>query len=315
MSRNRYARVRVGLSLVVWLAPYGSAASPALAQPSSTAQVDAALVDSQESAESEAVGEPSPAETIRDESDLAAESLPSTPAESIESAAAPVDSEVRAPAFSAPTAHSASQHHAADTRAAENLHPSRETRDEAASTIQRRYATKVNTLAAHILATAHFRGDFYNQIGFGVALLWYPSEELGIELRGIGYYSWLNDSARQLRRDSGYLPDTRARQASLLAGARVSIGYGKVQIADGLVMHFDPQVVARGGITFAEDDRYIPTVLAGLALLLHFDYGLQAQVDLMGMVDVEDRGERGTVTSIGFAPSLSFGWHFDYGRL
>lgn len=178
-------------------------------------------------------------------------------------------------------------------------------------TVQERFAVKAETLSLHLLGAAQFRGDFYHRIGYGAALAYYPWEELGLELRAIGYHAWLTSAAEQLRRDTGLIPDTRAPIATVLLGGRISFGYGKVQLGDAAILHFDPQAVVQLGATFAEDDRVLPTAMVGLSLLLHFELGFQAQIDLLATVDLEERNARGWIASIGFAPVLSVGWRFD----
>jgi hypothetical protein len=182
-------------------------------------------------------------------------------------------------------------------------------------TVQDRFALKLNTISLHVLGTTQVRGDFYHQVGYGAALAFYPLEELGLELRAIGHSAWLTAEAEDLRRETGYIPDTRARVASFLLGGRISLGYGKVQLGDGAILHFDPQVVVQAGITIAEEERLLPTVLGGLSLLLHFELGFQAQIDLLAVVDLEERNARGWIPSIGFAPSISIGWRLDPGSL
>jgi hypothetical protein len=178
-------------------------------------------------------------------------------------------------------------------------------------TVQDRFAVKAETLSLHLLGAAQFRGDFYHRIGYGAALAYYPWEGLGFEVRAIGYHAWLTSAAEQLRRDTGFIPDTRAPIAAVLVGGRISFGYGKVQLGDAAILHFDPQAVVQAGATFAEDDRVLPTALLGLSLLLHFELGFQAQIDLLATVDLEERNARGWIASVGFAPFLSFGWRFD----
>lgn len=186
---------------------------------------------------------------------------------------------------------------------------------EEPGTIQNRFARKVGTLSLHALATTTFRGDFWHQVGFGGALAFYPIEELGIEVRAMGHASWLNDAGHQIRDETGLIPDTRRRLGTYLVGGRLSMGYGKIQIADALLVHFDPQVLLSVGVSNADEGRVLPTGQAGLGLLIHFDLGFQLQIDLLAVLDAEDRADRGLIWSVGFAPYLSFGWRLDPGEL
>jgi outer membrane beta-barrel protein len=178
-------------------------------------------------------------------------------------------------------------------------------------TIQQRFASKAETVSLHLLAGAQLRGDFYHRVGYGAALAYYPSEELGLELRGIHHHAWLTSEAEQVRRETGFVPDTRAPVATFLAGSRYSFGYGKVQLGDAAVVHFDPQAVLHLGATIAEEDRVLPTAFVGLSVLVHFELGFQAQIELLAVVDLEERNARGWVASIGFSPFLTVGWRFD----
>lgn len=182
-------------------------------------------------------------------------------------------------------------------------------------TIQQRFAVKAGTVSLHLLGSAQLRGDFYHRLGWGGALAYYPWEELGFELRAIHHHAWLTSAAEQVRRDTGFVPDTRAPVATFLAGGRYSFGYGKVQLGDAAVVHFDPQAVVQLGATIAEEDRVLPTAFFGLSLLVHFELGFQAQIELLAVVDLEERNARGWIASIGFAPFLTFGWRFDPERI
>lgn len=188
--------------------------------------------------------------------------------------------------------------------------PNEAERPARGSTVQRRYAPTAGTVALHGLGTTHVRGDFfYHQVGGGLSATIYPEEGIGIELVGLLYGSWLTDSAAQLRASRGVIPDSRARSYSVLAGTRISIGYGKMQVFDGAILHFDPALVLRGGVTIAEERRVLPTALAGLGVLLHFDFGFQIQIDFLVLADLEDRN-RGWVPSFGIAPSVAAGFRF-----
>ena len=180
-------------------------------------------------------------------------------------------------------------------------------------TVQSRFGIKEGTLSGHLLAVTPIRDDFYKHAGFGGALAYYPWERFGIELRGMGYVSWLSPTAQQIQAQTGYIPDTRPRRAAALIGGRLSLGYGKVQVGQAFVVHFDPQLVVQGGVTFGVERRLLPTVAGGLGLLLHFRHRIQVQIDLLALLEVENRGNRGTVAAISFAPTLSLGWALGVG--
>jgi hypothetical protein len=56
----------------------------------------------------------------------------------------------------------------------------------------------------------------------------------------------------------------------------------------------------------------LPTALIGPSLVVHFAYGLHANIDLPVSVQVENR-DRGSVTSVGFLPSVGVGWSWNFG--
>lgn len=173
-------------------------------------------------------------------------------------------------------------------------------------TLQERFASKDGRLYAHLSGTALIRDDFYFSPGLGLEAGYYFNEQLGVELRGRRYYSRLSHTGRQMAEDHQLVPDMRAPQAMVAAGARYSWGYGKV-LADGdFLVHFDPQLITHLGVTFAEE-RVVPTVSAGAGFLAHWRYGFQTRLDLQVSFHAEGR-DRGWVVATGFAPVLSVGW-------
>ncbi|MCG8416683.1 MAG: hypothetical protein MJE77_01915 [Proteobacteria bacterium] len=176
-------------------------------------------------------------------------------------------------------------------------------------TFQRRYAAKTGTFHANLIAATHLRNDFYNSYGIGVSAGYYPVERWGVELQFIGLRTRLNDAARNIKEQTGLTPDARPQQLMATAGARMSLGYGKVLLPGDFLVHFDPQVVVQSGIAVA-DRRIVPTVLLAPSLLLHLKWGLQVCIDLNMSYQLEPR-DRGRVSSFGFFPNVGIGWRFD----
>lgn len=178
-------------------------------------------------------------------------------------------------------------------------------------TVQDRFAVKENSIYGQISGLTHLRNDFYSTFGFGLDLGYYPFESFGGELRVNILESSLNDAALDLKDRTGLTPDAQPQSLMVLAGARWSFGYGKILLLDSWVAHFDPQLTLHGGVAMAET-RILPTALLGPSLVVHFAYGLHATLDLPVSIQVENR-DRGSVTSVGFLPSLGVGWSWNFG--
>ena len=174
------------------------------------------------------------------------------------------------------------------------------------TTLQERFASKEGRLYAQLGGQALIRDDFYFSPGIGADVGYYFNEQWGAELRGAWYFSRLSHTGEQMAEDHGFAPDMRAPDAAVTAGARYSWGYGKVLATGDFLVHFDPQLVASAGVTFAEE-RVVPTVNTGVGFLAHWRFGFRTQLDLQASVHVEQR-DRGWIPAFGFAPVLSVGW-------
>lgn len=179
--------------------------------------------------------------------------------------------------------------------------------DEKGSTIQNRFARKDGTFYVHLTGAMHVRNDFYSVLGLGLDVGYYLAEPFAVEIRGMLLQSSLSEPAIDLKNRTGLTPDTYPQNGLITAGARYSLGYGKVLLFDAYVMHFDPQIFISGGVAFAER-RIIPTLLYGVSFYNHFKWGLQFKIDLAGSVQFENRSERGNVTSFAFMPIFGIGW-------
>ena len=180
------------------------------------------------------------------------------------------------------------------------------------TTIQNRFALKNKSLYAHVTGTTHIRDDFYSTYGIGIDTGFYLSESFGFEIRGLLIDSSLSAPAKDLKERTGLTPDARPQTSILAGGIRWSIGYGKLLMWKKLVLHFDPQFFAHGGVAFAEK-RVLPTVLYGLSLLNHFRWGIQLKVDLAGTFQMENR-DKGWTPSFGFLPMIGIGWNFSLAK-
>ena len=172
--------------------------------------------------------------------------------------------------------------------------------------VQARYAIK----AKHVQLSAGFeylsRGDFYISPGARITATYYLIEELGFELHVSHYWSSLNAEAERIRRTLGAIPDSHAPGWLMLAGARYSIGYGKLAVGglDG-VLHVEPQVFARGGLHMHDNDTG-PSADVGLGLLVFLTPKLFARIDASLVYEREQRS--GNVVSVwGVLPSIGVG--------
>jgi hypothetical protein len=172
--------------------------------------------------------------------------------------------------------------------------------------VQSRFAVKAKT--AQLFAAAEYlsRGDFYNSPGARVGATFYPIEPFGLELQASHYWSSLNAEAERVKRTLGALPDSHAPQWLLLAGARYSIGYGKLMIGGlGGAIHFEPQAFVHAGM-HVNDGDIGPSGDAGLGLLVFLTPKIFARIDAAVVYEREDRSGQ-SVSVWGTLPSLGVG--------
>lgn len=173
-------------------------------------------------------------------------------------------------------------------------------------TIQQRFAPKAKLLYSQGTFTTHVRDDFYDSLGGGLQLGFFPTERWGIEARAIFLRTRLDNAAIDLKERIGLVPDARPQDLWLMLGTRYSPGYGKLLMWRRFVVHFDPQLVLHAGVARAES-RLIPTLDLAFGLMTHWRWGIKATLDL-GMSLQTERRERGWVFTTGFAPVLGVGW-------
>jgi len=180
-------------------------------------------------------------------------------------------------------------------------------------TVQNRFAPKAQSVFGHATLMSQIRNDFYNTVGVGIDAGAWVNESIAFEARWLLLSTSLSDQAVDIQERTGLTPDARPQDMMLLAGTRLSVGYGKMlsHLGNALV-HFDPQLGLHVGVTQAEN-QWLPTVMPSLGVLLHFKWGLQAKLDLALNIQVEER-DRGGVTSFGFVPLLGIGWSYGWGQ-
>jgi hypothetical protein len=179
-------------------------------------------------------------------------------------------------------------------------------RPQAAIRVQPRFAVKVHLVQVFAGAEYLSRGDFYNSPGLRVGAAYYLLEPLAVEVQASHYWSSLDATAEQVKVSLGALPDSHPPGWLLLAGARYSIGYGKVMVGGlGGVIHFEPQAFAHAGV-HDNDGDVGPSADAGLGFLVFLTPRLFTRVDAAIVFDRESRSGQ-TVSVWGTLPALSLG--------
>lgn len=175
--------------------------------------------------------------------------------------------------------------------------------------IQRRFVEKRRRFAAYAGFTWLSRGDFYRSPGFDLALTYYAAERLGIDLRGGVLFSSPTDELLDVVHRTGYVPDSRPSRATVLIGARYSIGYAKIQVGSRLVVHFEPQLFLYGGMHVAQggfaDTAVGPMGELGIGFLVFATPRIQARLDAALSIDGQQRSSY--VVSLGSHPVLAVG--------
>lgn len=179
------------------------------------------------------------------------------------------------------------------------------------ATLQERYASTDGHFYVHATGDTMVRDDFYRTFGLGVDAGYFFGEDWAVELRGHHHFTSLSHTGRQMADDHQLVPDMRAPERTVAIGGRLSWGYGKILALRDSVVHFDPQFIAHGGITRAEE-RIVPMVSGGIGVLTHWRWGIQAKLDLQFTFHFERR-DRGPVVATGFAPLLGVGWSISRG--
>jgi hypothetical protein len=193
---------------------------------------------------------------------------------------------------------------AARAAAAEDLRPD--------VRIQRRFVEQKHRFALYAGFAYLGRGDFYRSPGVEAALSFYPIERLAIDLRGAWFFTYPSDELREVTSRTGFLPDSRPSKASVLIGARYSLGYAKLRVTSKWVLHFEPQLFLYGGIHVTSGAQS-PTAVApmgeiGLGFLLYATSHIQVRLDAGLTVGGEQRTSY--VVVVGGYPTVSAGFLF-----
>jgi hypothetical protein len=179
-------------------------------------------------------------------------------------------------------------------------------RPETAVRVQQRFAVKAKLTQIFAGADYLSRGDFYNSPGVRVGAAYYVLEPLGVEVQ-VGYFwSSLDATAQQVKTITGTLPDSHPPGLLALAGARYSIGYGKLMVGGlGGVIHFEPQAFVHGGV-HDNGGEVGPSADFGLGFLVYLMPRVFLRADVSVTLDWETRSGA-TKTVWGTLPALSVG--------
>jgi outer membrane beta-barrel protein len=179
-------------------------------------------------------------------------------------------------------------------------------RPAAAVRVQPRFATKAKHVQLFGGVEYLSRGDFFNSPGARMGGTYYPIESLGVELSVSHFWSSLNAEAERIRTTLGAIPDSHAPGWLMMAGARYSIGYGKLMLGGlGNAIHFEPQAFVHAGM-HAHDGDVGPSADGGLGLLVFLTPKMFARIDVAVVYEREDRAF-GPVSVWGTLPTLGFG--------
>jgi outer membrane beta-barrel protein len=177
-------------------------------------------------------------------------------------------------------------------------------RPQPAARVQPRFVEKVHRWQLFAGGEYLARGDFYNSPGVRLGLAYYPLESLGLEVQLSHYWSSLDATAQEVVQTLGAVPDSRPPTWLGLAGARYSIGYGKILVG-GAVIHLEPQGFAHAGIHDYGGDVE-PSGDFGVGLAVFPRPRLFVRVDVAVTIDRESRSGQG-VAVWGALPALSVG--------
>jgi len=179
-------------------------------------------------------------------------------------------------------------------------------RPEAAVRVQQRFAVKAKQVQVYAGFEYLSRGDFYNSPGARIGATYYVREPLGLEVQLAHDWSSLDATAERVKADNGLIPDSHPPGWRAVAGARYSIGYGKLMVGGlGGVVHFEPQAFLHGGI-HDNGGEIGASSDAGLGFLVFLTPKLFARVDAAVTLDFESRS--GTTIGVwGALPSLAVG--------
>lgn len=115
---------------------------------------------------------------------------------------------------------------------------------ETAYRVERRFFEKTD----HVIVRTGFsylsRGDFYTNPGVALDVSWYPLEFVAFDVvSSTIFFSQLNSTAAELRRNFGILPDSQQPYARVTTGGRFAFAYGKILVEElGAVVHLDASI-------------------------------------------------------------------------
>lgn len=169
--------------------------------------------------------------------------------------------------------------------------------------VQRRLHPKSRRIFVDLGGEYLARGDFHHAPGLGLSMAWFFGESWAAELGASHYFSFLNSAASQVRKETGLVPNSKAPAWHFRAGARVSLGYGKVASL-GHIFHLEPQLFVRASALLAEGQPSWGGEL-GAGLLLHLTQLVHLRLDVSAFPHAEKRD--GWTFVFGVAPWLSVG--------
>jgi hypothetical protein len=150
------------------------------------------------------------------------------------------------------------------------------------------------------------RGDFYNNPAVAIEGTYYLLEWVGIDVSGTIFVSHLNETAAELRRSTGLLPDSQKPVARVMVGSRFALIYGKALVETlGTIVHFDASLNVHFGILKTEP-AFNPALDLGIGLQALAYQRLLVFTELAWILSYEAR----TTTNFASGPMMTVGAGF-----
>jgi hypothetical protein len=172
--------------------------------------------------------------------------------------------------------------------------------------LQQKLHVKVKHFQFDFVGQYLWRADFYYNPAAGIAFRYYPTENLAAEIAGSRFFSSLQPSVLEMRDKFGYVPDSHESHWLVRAGARGSVGYGKLLFGNK-VIHVEPQVAAHLALLMG-DASYAPGVDLSAGFLIHWTSFLHTTLEVVVFPHMERRSSWTVVTGVMPSLGIGFGW-------
>ena len=148
-----------------------------------------------------------------------------------------------------------------------------------------------------------WRADFYYNPAVALTLRYFATEDLAAELSATRFISSLQGNALEVREKFGFVPDSHKSEWLVRAGARYSVGYGKL-LFGRRVIHVEPQVGAHLALLIG-DAMLAPGFDLSAGFLVHWTQRFHSTFEVVVFPHLEKRS--GWTPVLGVMPSLGVG--------